>query len=278
MLNNLKEQIEKYNFSIKKGYGQNFLIDKGMINKIVDGAKLPEKSIVLEIGPGFGSLTNALSSICEKVICIEIDKSLIPILESYNLLNVQVIHSDFLKLDLEELLKGYSELHVVANLPYYISTPIIMKLLTYKPTNNGAHIKSMTMMMQKEVAARLKAEKNSKEYGSLTLAVGYYAAVSHVANVPSGCFHPRPAVESTVIRLEKKENGFQTDERKLFSLIKMAFAKRRKTLVNSLLLSGFEGTKEQISSTLSALGIKENTRAEDLDLEDYVRLNNHLHW
>jgi len=271
MLNNLKEQIEKYNFFIKKGYGQNFLVDKGMINKIVEGAYLPQNSIILEIGPGFGSLTHKLSEVAEKVICIEIDKTLIPILESYDLPNVEIIHNDFLKLDIEELLAPYDEVHVVANLPYYISTPIIMKLLHEK-------IKSMTLMMQKEVAERFKAMKNTKEYGSLTLAIGYYANVSHVANVPSGCFHPRPSVESAVVRLERKEKSFETDEENLFSLIRMAFAKRRKTMANSLLLSGFEGTKEEITVMLEKVGIKDNARAEDLTLEDYISLNNTLDW
>ena len=270
MLNNLKEEIEKYNFFIKKGYGQNFLIDKGMINKIVAGANLPQSSVVLEVGPGFGSLTTYLSSICEKLICVEIDKALASILKGYNLKNTEIINKDFLKIDIEELLKPYEEVHVVANLPYYISTPIIMKLIHPK-------IKSMTLMMQKEVADRFKASKNTKEYGSLTLAINYYMNVSHVANVPSGCFYPRPSVESCVIKLERKETEFITDETSLFDLIKKAFAKRRKTLVNSLHLSEFAFTKEEILKALASLGIKENIRAEDLELYQYISLNDVLY-
>ena len=269
MLNNLKEEIEKYNFFIKKGYGQNFLIDKGMIKKIVEGASLPPFSVVLEIGPGFGSLTTVLSDISQKLICVEIDRSLASILESYNLENTEIINKDFLKIDLEELLVPYEEVHVVANLPYYISTAIIMKLIHPK-------IKSMTLMMQKEVADRFKASKNSKEYGSLTLAINYYMNVSKIANVPSGCFYPRPAVESCVVRLEKKETQFQTDVDSLFDLIKKSFANRRKTMVNSLHLSDFSFSKEEVINAMLKAGIKENARAEDLEISDYVLINNTL--
>lgn len=266
--------IKEHEFSFKKRFGQNFLIDEHVLNKIISGAGINRNDTVLEIGPGIGTLTQALCEAAGEVIAVEIDRDLIPILEktlsSYK--NVRIINEDILKLDLH----GISEkpLKVVANLPYYITTPIIMGLF-----ESGAPIESITVMVQKEVADRMKALPGGKDYGALSLAVQYYAEASIIANVPKNCFIPRPNVGSAVIRLsahkmpavEVKDKGY------MFSLIKAAFLQRRKTLSNALKNESSLGlSRDDVITALKKLGLPEDVRGERLSLEDFARLSEEL--
>ena len=273
-INTTKAIIEKYGFSFQKRFGQNFLIDSNIIEKIIDGAGITKEDTILEIGPGIGSLTQMMAEAAGKVIAVEIDKKLIPVLEDtlggYN--NIRIINEDILKLDIREVIReeGISSLKVVANLPYYITTPIIMNLL-----EKDLPIDSITVMIQKEVADRMDAGPGSKSYGSLSLAVQYNASTEMVANVPPGCFIPRPKVGSAVIQLTKVDEPSVTtrDEHLMFSLIKGAFAQRRKTFVNSL--SGSQQTgleKEEIIAGLEALGFDPRVRGEALTLAQFAEL------
>ena len=274
-----KEIIEKYDFYIKKSYGQNFLVDDHVVSKIINGAQLGAEDLVIEIGPGLGGLTQVLSGFCKKVICIEIDKKLIPILDDvlggYD--NVEIINEDILKIDLDALLKankGYKNIRVVANLPYYITTPIIMFFLECE-----TKVDSLTIMMQKEVANRLKAGPKTKDYGSLTIAVSYYANISLVANVPRNCFIPRPNVDSAVLHLDiLKEPPIDPkpmDEALMFRVIKASFAHRRKTLVNSISSDDSLGIKkDELIEIIATLDWSEKVRGEELNLSQYVSLAN----
>ena len=271
-----KEIIEKHKFYIKKSYGQNFLIDPHVISKIIDGAEIEENDLIIEIGPGLGTLTRALAKKCKKIICIEIDKTIIPILEDtlngYN--NVEIINQDILKVDIKSLLAknaDYKNIKVVANLPYYISTNIIMTFLELTPK-----IQSLTVMMQKEVASRLKALPKTKDYGSLTIALNYYGTPHLVANVPKNCFLPRPNVDSTVLNLKiHKEWPYDIkplDESFMFKIIRASFAYRRKTLVNCLADIGYK--KDYTIDILSKLDINQKARGEELSLLEYIKLSN----
>lgn len=271
------EIIKKYNFAFQKRFGQNFLIDGHVIEKIIKAADIGKEDVVLEIGPGIGTMTQYLAEAAGKVYAVEIDKNLLPILadtlSEYD--NVEVINEDILKLDIEELVKEEKgNLKVVANLPYYITTPIIMGLLE-------KHIpaKSITVMVQKEVAERMQAGPGSKDYGALSLAVQYYAEPYIAANVPPNCFMPRPNVGSAVIRLTNWDNPPVSvkDEKLMFKLIRASFNQRRKTLQNGINNSpDLSITKEQVVRALKELGLNEKIRGEALSLEQFAKLSDLL--
>ncbi len=271
------EVIRKWNFAFNKRFGQNFLIDSHVLNKIIAGADVGPDDVVLEIGPGIGTMTQYLAEAAGKVIAVEVDKNLLPILEEtlapYD--NVQVIHADVLSLDLNQLVQdeaGGKPIKVVANLPYYITTPIIMGLF-----EQHVPLANMTVMVQKEVAARMKAGPGTKDYGALSLAVQYYAEPYIVANVPQNCFMPRPNVDSAVIRLTRFEEPpvEVKDEALMFKLIRASFNQRRKTLVNGLSnAADLNLTKVQILEVLASLGLSETIRGEALTLSPFAAIAN----
>jgi len=265
--------LNQFGFSFRKRYGQNFLIDESVLTGIVDASAVTEDDVVLEIGPGIGTLTQYLAEAAGKVVAVEIDKSLLPILD-HTLAdwdNVRVINADILKTDLQAIAdeeNGGQPLKVIANLPYYITTPIIMKLF-----ESEAPISAVTVMVQKEVADRIAAEPGSRESGALSLAVQYYAQVTPVIEVGPESFVPRPKVTSTVLRLDRyAEKLVRTEnEALMFKLIRGAFNQRRKTFVNAV--AGFEGlsySKDELRDVLSRLGLSETVRGEALRLEDYA--------
>lgn len=268
--------IKKYNFAFQKRFGQNFLIDGHVVSKIVNAADITHEDIVLEIGPGIGTMTQYLAEAAGKVYAVEIDKNLIPVLgetlAEYD--NVEVINDDILKVDIKRLIGEEKKIKVVANLPYYITTPIIMGLF-----ENDIPAKSITVMVQKEVAERMQAKPGGKDYGALSLAVSYYSKPYIVANVPPNCFMPRPNVGSAVIRLDKYDEPpvAVDDEKKMFKLIRASFNQRRKTLQNGINNSPeLSYTKEQVVEVLGAMGLPETTRGETLSLEQFAKLSNLL--
>lgn len=270
-----KAIIKKYEFNFKKNFGQNFLVDERVLDKIVSAAEISDNDVVIEIGPGIGTLTAALAKYAFKVVAIEIDSSLIPILSDtlsyYD--NIEIINADILKFDVFELAKKYENknIKVAANLPYYITTPIIMDILEKK-----LPVESITVMIQKEVAYRMQANPGSKDYGSLSLAVRYYSEPYLVANVPQNCFMPRPNVDSAVIRLKVLDKpAVETkNEQLMFRIIKCAFSQRRKTLLNCLFNTGeFGFSKEEISKILNNSGFDEKIRGEKLTLCDFAILS-----
>ena len=276
---NTQEIIKKHNFSIQKKYGQNFLIDEHVLNKIIAAAELSEDDYVIEIGPGIGTMTERMAPECRHVTAIEIDKELIPILSETlsGFDNVDIINEDVLKVDLNKLIAERNDnkpVKVVANLPYYITTPIIMSLL-----ENKIPIDTITVMVQKEVADRMMVGPGTKDYGALSLAVQYYAKPYIVANVPMNCFIPRPNVASAVIRLtcHKEPPVTVKDEKLMFNLIRASFNQRRKTLINGISnFSGLSFTKEQVAMALNSIGLSENIRGEALDLEKFAKLSDAL--
>ena len=276
---NTQEIIRKHNFSIQKKYGQNFLIDEHVLNKIIAAAELTEDDYVIEIGPGIGTMTECMAPECRHVTAIEIDKELIPILSETlsGFDNVDIINEDVLKVDLNKLIAERNDnkpVKVVANLPYYITTPIIMSLL-----ENKIPIDTITVMVQKEVADRMMVGPGTKDYGALSLAVQYYAKPYIVANVPMNCFIPRPNVASAVIRLtcHKEPPVTVKDEKLMFNLIRASFNQRRKTLINGISnFSGLSFTKEQVAMALNSIGLSENIRGEALDLEKFAKLSDAL--
>ena len=273
------EVLQKYNFTFQKKFGQNFLIDPHVLDKIIAAAEITKDDFVLEIGPGIGTLTQYLAEAAREVVAVEIDSSLIPILEdtlsSYD--NVSVINEDVLKVDLKKLAEernGGKPIKVVANLPYYITTPIIMGLF-----ESHVPLKSLTVMVQKEVALRMQAGPGTKDYGALSLAVQYYADPYLAANVPPNCFMPRPNVGSAVIRLTRFEETpvKVTDEALLFRLIRASFNQRRKTLQNGLVNSPeLHFSKEQVAAAIETLGVSPSIRGEALTLEQFAALCNAL--
>lgn len=271
------EIIKKYNFAFQKRFGQNFLIDSHVIEKIIRAADITKDDVVLEIGPGIGTMTQYLAEAAGKVYAVEIDKNLLPVLEEtlgdYD--NISVINQDILKLDIRELLgEDISRVKVVANLPYYITTPIIMGLF-----ENHIPAKSITVMVQKEVAMRMQAAPGSKDYGALSLAVQFYASPYIVANVPPNCFMPRPNVGSAVIRLTRWEESpvKVKDETLMFRLIRASFNQRRKTLQNGINNAGdLCFTKNQVVNALEKMGLPESARGETLTLEEFARLSDIL--
>ena len=273
------EVIQKNEFAFQKRFGQNFLVDARVLDKIIQSAGVTKEDCVLEVGPGIGTMTQALSEAARQVVAVEIDDHLIPILQETlkECPNVKVIHGDILKTDVKAIADEYNEgcpLHVIANLPYYITTPIIMGLF-----ESGVPLKSITIMVQKEVADRMKAEPGTKDYGALSLAVQYYAEPYLVANVPPNCFIPRPNVGSAVIRLTRHEQPpvQVADEKLMFRLIRAAFNQRRKTLANSLNNSPeLFFPKEQIQEAIAALDVSPSVRGETLSLEQFAQLANLL--
>ena len=273
------EVIKKYEFCFQKKFGQNFLIDGHVLDKIIAGAGVTKDDMVLEIGPGIGTMTQYLAEAAGKVVAVEIDRNLLPILQEtladYN--NVKVIHADVLSLDLEKLVQeenGGRPIKVVANLPYYITTPIIMALF-----EQHVPLANVTVMVQKEVAARMKSGPGSKDYGALSLAVQYYAEPYIVANVPCNCFMPRPNVDSAVIRLTRyEEPPVQVkDEKMLFKIIRASFNQRRKTLQNGLNNSSeLNFTKDQIAAAIAEAGFSPSVRGEALTLEQFAKLTDIL--
>ena len=273
------EVIKKYEFCFQKKFGQNFLIDGHVLDKIIAGAGVTKDDMVLEIGPGIGTMTQYLAEAAGKVVAVEIDRNLLPILQEtladYD--NVKVIHADVLSLDLEKLVQeenGGRPIKVVANLPYYITTPIIMALF-----EQHVPLANVTVMVQKEVAARMKSGPGSKDYGALSLAVQYYAEQYIVANVPCNCFMPRPNVDSAVIRLTRyEEPPVQVkDEKMLFKIIRASFNQRRKTLQNGLNNSSeLNFTKDQIAAAIAEAGFSPSVRGEALTLEQFAKLTDIL--
>ena len=271
------EIIKKYDFAFQKKFGQNFLIDQRVLDKIVAAADVGPDDCVLEIGPGIGTLTRCLAEAAGQVIAVEIDKNLIPILgdvlSEYD--NITVINEDILKVDIQALVdekNGGKPIKVVANLPYYITTPIIMGLF-----ESHVPIDSITIMVQKEVAERMQEGPGSKEYGALSLAVQYYAKPEIVVNVPPSCFMPQPKVGSAVIRLTRHaEAPVQVEDEKLmFSIIRASFNQRRKTLANGLNnYPGISLSKELIQESILELGVPVNIRGEALSLEQFAQLTN----
>ena len=267
--------IQKYDFCFRKKFGQNFLIDEHVLKKIIAGAQVGREDMVLEIGPGIGTMTQFLSEAAGKAVAVEIDKNLLPILEETlaECENVRVINADIMELDLNALVEeenGGRPIKVVANLPYYITTPIIMGLF-----ESHVPLDSITVMVQKEVAARMKAGPGSKDYGALSLAVQYYAEPYIVANVPRNCFMPRPNVDSVVIRLSRYDRPPVSvqDEKLMFALIRAAFEQRRKTLVNSLAGSNrLQISKEQAAQAIQRADLPEMVRGEALTLEEFACL------
>lgn len=278
MLSNPQETIrviKENNFTFRKSYGQNFLIDSHVIDKIIAAAVIDKDTEVLEIGPGIGTLTQYLAEAAGNVVAVEIDDKLIPILEKtlseYD--NVRIIHGDILKQDIGSIFEG-RPFKIVANLPYYITTPIIMSLL-----ESGVPADSITVMIQKEVADRMKASPGSKDYGALSLAVQYYAAPYLAANVPPNCFMPRPNVGSAVIRLNRLETPpvKTNDPVLMFKIIRAAFNQRRKTLANAV--KNYEGlsySREEVEQALEQMGLDVRVRGEALELSQFAELTNLL--
>ena len=271
------EVLQKYDFTFQKKFGQNFLIDTHVLDKIISAAHITKEDMVLEIGPGIGTMTQYLAEAAGKVIAVEIDKNLIPILSDTlsEYQNVRIINEDVLKLDLRKLAdeeNGGKAIKVVANLPYYITTPIIMGLF-----ENHVPVESITVMVQKEVADRMQTGPGSKDYGALSLAVQYYAEPYIVANVPPNCFMPRPKVGSAVIRLTRhKEPPVEVkDEKLMFDIIRASFNQSRKTLANGLNNSDkITCSKEIITEAIEKLGKGPSVRGEALSLQEFASLSN----
>jgi len=272
--------LQKYNFNFQKKFGQNFLIDTRVLERIIESAEITKEDCVLEIGPGIGTMTQYLAEAAREVVAVEIDKNLIPILQNDTLAaydNVTIINDDILKVDIHKIVqeKNYGQpIKVVANLPYYITTPIIMGLF-----ESHVPLKSITIMVQKEVADRMQVGPGTKDYGALSLAVQYYAKPEIVANVPPNCFIPRPNVGSAVIRLTCHDVPpvDVKDEAFMFALIRASFNQRRKTLLNGLTNAGnLKVTKEQILAALEQMGLPATIRGEALTLEQFGHLSNIL--
>ncbi|MBB6455235.1 16S rRNA (adenine1518-N6/adenine1519-N6)-dimethyltransferase [Salirhabdus euzebyi] len=276
-----KEILQKYGFSFKKSLGQNFIIDANILKNIVNKAGVEASNGVIEIGPGIGALTEHLAQHAEKVVAFEIDQRLLPVLGdtlgSYQ--NIEIIHQDILKANLPEVIEKYfangQPIKVVANLPYYITTPILMKLLM-----DRIPVENITVMIQKEVAERMAAKPNTKEYGSLSIAVQYYTEPSIVMSVPKTVFMPQPNVDSSVLQLKMRENPqvFVENEEFFFELVQACFGQRRKTLNNNLSRHFKEKlTKEQITSTLDKINIEGMRRGESLSIEEFASMANEFY-
>ncbi len=271
--------LEKYGFSFQKKYGQNFLIDSNIIKKIVQESGVKKEDFVLEIGPGIGTMTQILCENAREVVAVEIDKKLIPILTQDTLSfydNVTIINEDILKLDINKLILEHNEgkpIKVVANLPYYITTPIIMGLF-----ESHVPLESITIMVQKEVADRMQVGPGTKDYGALSLAVQYYANPQIVLTVPASCFMPRPNVDSAVIKLtcHHKPPVSVKNEKFMFDIIRASFNQRRKTMTNSVVNANLGITKEQLLTALEQCGLKSTVRGEALTLQQFAQLSNEL--
>ncbi len=270
-----KEVVQKHNFKFSKSLGQNFLIDTNVIDRILEGARVQEGDYVIEVGPGIGTLTKEMGRTAEKVVAIEIDKTLIPILEETlaDFPNIEVINQDILKVDVQELVKeklNGGPVKLIANLPYYITTPIVMKFL-----EEDIPVTDIVVMVQKEDADRMNAQPNSKDYGALSVAVQYYCDTEIVAKAPRHMFMPQPNVDSTVIGLHvREEKKYNVDNEDIFfKTVKASFGQRRKTLLNSLGGLGFL-SKDQIKIALQEANIDEKRRGETLSIEEFASLSN----
>lgn len=274
----VKEIIEKYGFRFSKSLGQNFLIDGNIIDNIIKNADINEDDGVIEIGPGIGTLTQKLCESAGKVVAIELDNNLLPILDETlsDYENVEVIHGDVLKVNLNKIIQeklGGKKVKVVANLPYYITTPIIMKLL-----EENLSIDKIVVMVQKEVAFRMKAKPGSKDYGALSVAVQYYSKPEIIVDVPKNVFMPKPNVDSAVIMLNIYDDPAVTvkDKKTFFKVVKAAFGQRRKTLLNAL-ASGINLNKKEIESILNQIGIDPKRRGETLDITEFARISDEIY-
>lgn len=267
--------LQKYHFNFQKKYGQNFLVDPHVLEKIMEAAEITKEDCVVEIGPGIGTMTQYLAERAGSVVAVEIDKNLIPILQETlaEYQNITILNEDILKVDLNRIVEEKNQgrpIKVVANLPYYITTPIIMGLF-----ENHVPLKSITIMVQKEVADRMQVGPGTKDYGALSLAVQYYARPQIVAQVPPNCFIPRPNVGSAVIRLTRYEEPpvVVKNEKFLFALVRASFNQRRKTLANSLSnAQNLTLTREQVTEALEKMGLSPTIRGEALTLEQFARL------
>lgn len=274
-----KDIVSKYGFRFTKSLGQNFLVDEDVLEKIVDSANITSEDTVIEIGPGIGTLTRQIAERAKQTVAIEIDKKLIPILKETlgDMENITIINEDVLKVDLKELVESVSPerpVKVVANLPYYITTPIIMRFL-----EEAIPVSTMVIMIQKEVAARINAVPSTKDYGSLSVAVQYYCDTDIVAKVPKGAFIPQPNVESAVLRLTvKKDKELELkDEALFFEVVKASFSKRRKTLLNALSSFGTLGGKQEAIDALEKAAIDPQRRGETLTMDEFAELSNRYH-
>lgn len=276
---NTAEIIQKYQFDFRKKFGQNFLIDNNILDKIVEAAEITREDCILEIGPGIGTMTQRLAEEAGEVVAVEIDKNLIPILAEtladYD--NVTILNEDILKVDIHKIVQehGGKPLKVVANLPYYITTPIIMTLF-----ESHVPLKDVTIMVQKEVADRMRVGPGTKEYGALSLAVQYYARPEIITRVPAACFMPKPNVDSTVIRLTRYERPpvEVKDETWLFAVIRASFNQRRKTLANGMANAGNLGVnRQQVEAVLAEMGMPGSIRGETLTLKQFAELSNRLY-
>ncbi|NLY86774.1 MAG: 16S rRNA (adenine(1518)-N(6)/adenine(1519)-N(6))-dimethyltransferase RsmA [Tissierellia bacterium] len=272
----VKEILSRYGFEFSKSLGQNFLIDGNIVRKIVEKANVTKEDYVLEIGPGIGTLTEELALNAKKVVAIELDKDLLPILDEtlgkYE--NIEIIHGDVLKVDLEKIIEEKLDnkpVKVVANLPYYVTTPIITKLL-----ESNLNLDSIIVMVQKEVAERMEAKPGGKDYGSLSVFVNFFSIPEIIIKVPKTVFMPQPKIDSAVIKLNIKKDLPDIDKDKFFKIVKAAFSKRRKTLLNALSTYGFNIDKETIKETLEKLNIKPEIRAENLSVEDFIKISKSL--
>lgn len=270
-----KNVVDKHNFKFSKSLGQNFLIDSNVIDKILDGARLTEGDNIIEVGPGIGTLTREMGKVAKKVVAIEIDKSLIPILKETldEFDNIEVVNNDILKVDIKGLVKEKFDnkpVKLVANLPYYITTPIVMKFL-----EEDIPVTDIVVMVQKEVADRMNAKPSTKDYGALSVAVQYYCDTEIVAKAPRHMFIPQPNVDSTVIGLHIRENKkYNVDNEEIFfKTVKASFGQRRKTLLNSLGGLGFL-SKDEIKEVLNEANIDEKRRGETLTIEEFAKLSN----
>jgi 16S rRNA (adenine1518-N6/adenine1519-N6)-dimethyltransferase len=275
-----REILNKYQIRIHKSLGQNFLIEPKFIEKIADAAKIHKDHTVVEIGPGIGALTQVLAERARQVIAVEIDRDLINVIKEVfaQVSNVCIVYGDALKIDFDQLVREKAgdlafPYQIVANLPYYITTPIIMRLL-----EEGYHFSSLVLMVQKEVAQRMQAAQGTKDYGALSIGVQYYCRPTMVGIVPPTVFYPRPEVASAIIKLEKRERPAVdvSDEKLFFSLVKAAFGQRRKTLLNALSNSGFPLTKETWQKVLTDCRIAPERRGETLSLEEFAAVANYL--
>lgn len=270
----IKGLLKKHDFKIKKNLGQNFLTDKNTVNKIVDAANIDKNDLVIEIGPGLGTMTRELAQRAKQVVTIELDKKLLPILEETlaDYKNVQIINQDALKVNFDQISNSSQDgkYKIVANLPYYVTTPIVMYLL-----ESRFQISTIIVMVQKEVAQRMVAKPGGKEYGALSVAVQFYTRPEIVAKVPPTVFHPRPEVESAVVRMQILDQPIVdiNDQAKFFKVVRAAFGQRRKTLLNAISNFGFNKSKDEIEKILNQCSIDPKRRGETLSLEEFAHLS-----
>lgn len=272
----IKEILSRHGFKFSKSLGQNFLIDGNIVRNIVEKANITKDDYILEIGPGIGTLTEELAIRGKKVVAVEIDKKLLPILDEslgkYN--NIEIIHGDILDLDIEKLIEEKMDnkrIKIVANLPYYVTTPIIGKLI-----EDRLNLESIVVMVQKEVANRMASPPGSKQYGSLSVFIDFYTRAEIILNVPKTVFMPQPKIDSSVIKLDIKKELPDIDLDKLFKVVKAGFSKRRKTILNALSSYGFDLEKEEIKKVLEGLNIDPSQRAERLSTEDFIKISEGL--